>query len=59
MDNADHLIERQRRLIQRLQATRRDTARAEALLEVLQESARALQRYHDYLSSHTAPESSP
>lgn len=43
------LVERQTQLIKRLHALGRDTARAEALLEVLQESAHALSRYHDYL----------
>ncbi|TWT13839.1 hypothetical protein [Reyranella sp. CPCC 100927] len=55
VSNADLLVERQMRLIKRLHAQGRDIARAEALLEVLQESAHALRRYHDYLLSRVEP----
>ncbi|TXL82130.1 hypothetical protein FHP25_00035 [Vineibacter terrae] len=49
--NASFRIERQTTLIRRLRHLGRDVTRAEALLEVLQESRDALVRYRDHVAS--------
>ena len=52
--NAQFRIERQVTLVRRLRHQGRDVTRAEALLEVLQESLDALIRYRDYVMSRLA-----
>ena len=57
--NAELLVERQTRLVRRLQHQGRDITRAEALLEVLQESLEALRRYQEYLVDHLSRRAIP
>ncbi len=55
--NAQFRVKRQATLVRRLRHQGRDVTRAEALLEVLQESLDALMRYRDYVMSNLAKRS--
>jgi hypothetical protein len=55
--NAAFRVERQAALIRRLHHLGRDVTRAEALLEVLQESLDALMRYRDYIANNLSTRS--
>jgi hypothetical protein len=54
---AELRVGRQAALVRRLHHAGRDTTRAEALLEVLEQSLEALRRYQDYVVRSMAQES--
>ncbi len=53
---AELRVERQQALVRRLHHAGRDATRAEALLEVLEQSLEALQRYQDHVMRSMAQE---
>jgi hypothetical protein len=56
---AELRVERQAALVRRLRHAGRDTTRAEALLEVLEESLEALRNYQDYVLRMVSREGEP